>query len=144
MERAIKDRLQTDLTRYAPGLVAGTEGVTVGRYGMWSRGSDRFITVAFPGIATLDVLWDSLEIIDEEVLREQEEAKRNFQESLKTAGEAVLHLGPRGGFRGLSFSYTDQETGIRCHQTIGFRAEAEEIKKQLEAYGIPIETKIEK
>ena len=50
---------------------------------MWSRGSDRFITVCFPDIATLDVLWSSLEIIDEKALSEQEQRKKEFEENLK-------------------------------------------------------------
>ena len=54
MERKIKVKLTVDLTNYAKGLTADSEGYTVGRQGMWSRGSDRFITVNFPGIATLD------------------------------------------------------------------------------------------
>ena len=79
--------------------MAGTEGVAVGRYGVWSRESGRFITVAFPEIGTLDVLG----IIDEAVLQEQEEVRRNLYEHLKTASEAVLHLGPRGAFRDLEY-----------------------------------------
>jgi hypothetical protein len=48
MERPIKVRLTADLTRYHPKLQVGAEGYTVGAYGMWSRGSDRFIGVRFP------------------------------------------------------------------------------------------------
>ena len=76
IEKGMKVKLTVDLTQYAKGLVAGTEGITAGQQGMWSRGSDRFITVRFPGITTLDVLWDSLEIIDEEVLKEIDHQKK--------------------------------------------------------------------
>lgn len=50
----IRVKLKSDLTRYADGLLPGIEGYTIGRYGIWSRGSDRFVGVTFPGIATLD------------------------------------------------------------------------------------------
>jgi hypothetical protein len=70
VERHIKVKLLTDLSKYAPGLVPGVEGHTIGQYGLWSRGSDRFIGVCFPGIAKLDVLWESIEVIDKEYLEE--------------------------------------------------------------------------
>lgn len=50
IEKGTKVKLTVDLTQYAKGLVAGTEGITAGQQGMWSRGSDRFVTVRFPGI----------------------------------------------------------------------------------------------
>ena len=49
IEKGTKVKLTVDLTQYAKGLVAGTEGITAGQQGMWSRGSDRFVTVRFPG-----------------------------------------------------------------------------------------------
>ena len=73
-------------------MVAGTEGITAGQQGMWSRGSDRFVTVRFPGITTLDVLWDSLEIIDEEVLKEMDRQKKLFVENLKSAKDVTLYV----------------------------------------------------
>lgn len=48
IEKGTKVKLTVDLTQYAKGLVAGTEGITAGQQGMWSRGSDRFVTVRFP------------------------------------------------------------------------------------------------
>ena len=142
-EARIKVRLKTDLTKYKKGLIAGTEGVTVGRQGMWSRGSDRFITVCFPNIATLDVLWESLEIIDEDVLREQEAQQKQFDKNLKTAHDVVLRLGPRGGFRYLSYSYTDLKSGCSVHTSIGFRKEAYQIMEKMKSYNIPIREKID-
>lgn len=142
MERSIKVKLTTDLTKYAKGLISGTEGITVGRQGMWSRGSDRFITVNFPGIATLDVLWDSLVIIDEEVIQENKRQKEIFAENLKTAQDVTLYLGPKGGFRVLSYSYFDKESGITFHASVGFREEAYEIVEILKAYNIPIKKEI--
>lgn len=136
-ERSIKVRLKTDLTQYGAGLLPGTEGYTAGRQGMYSRGSDRFITVRFP-TSTLDVLWDSLEIIDEDFLREMDAEKRRFDESLKSARDVILHLGPRGGFRCLSLVYTDVESGTHCHLSEGFRDKAYQMMETLKSYGIPV------
>ena len=143
-ERTIKVRLTTDLTGYAKGLVVGTEGVTIGNCGMWSRASDRFVTVRFPGIATLDVLWKSLEIIDEDFLKEREEQQKIFEESLKTAHDVVLRLGPKGGFRSLGYSYTDLQSGCTIHTSNYSRTEAYQIMEKLEAYNIPIEQEKER
>ena len=142
-EERIKVRLIEDLTKYGAGLIVGTEGVTVGRQRMWSRGNDRFITVNFPRIATLDVLWKSLEIIDEDVLKEREAQKTAFEEALKTAHDVVLHLGPKGGFRSLSYEYEDAQTGCPVHTSNGFRTEALEILEKLKSYNIPVKEEIE-
>ncbi len=141
IEKGTKVKLTVDLTQYANGLVAGTEGITVGRQGMWSRGSDRFITVRFPGITTLDVLWDSLEIIDEEALKEIDRQKQLFAENLKGAEDVTLYVGPRGGFKYLSYSYTDKESGINVHTSEGFRDKAYRILDILKEYGIPVTKK---
>lgn len=141
IEKGTKVKLTVDLTQYANGLVAGTEGITVGRQGMWSRGSDRFITVRFPGITTLDVLWNSLEIIDEEALKEIDRQKQLFAENLKGAEDVTLYVGPRGGFKYLSYSYMDKESGINVHTSEGFRDKAYRILDILKEYGIPVTKK---
>lgn len=132
-----KVKLKVDLTRYADGLVEGTEGDTIGAYGMWSRGSDRFVGVKFPGIATLDVLWESLEIIDEDFLKRREEEKQRFKERLKTAYDIKKHVGPRGGFRCLSYSYDGG------HVSNYFKDESEQIEKIFKEYGKEIEMVID-
>lgn len=38
--RKIKVRLTADLTKYLLGLVAGSEGITVGQVGRWSKNDD--------------------------------------------------------------------------------------------------------
>ena len=68
--RAIRVRLRVSLTEYHPSLVAGAEGVTVETQGEWSRAFDRFTGVQFPEAGVRDILWTSLEIVDEEYLRE--------------------------------------------------------------------------
>lgn len=144
MDNRIKVKLTRGLTKYAKGLVAGTEGITVGAQGIWSRGSDRFITVNFPGIAQLDVLWDSLEITDEAVLQERVKQAQRLAENLKTAQHVVLTLGPKGGFRALSYSYVDRETGAQIHTSTGFRAEAHRYIEIFRSHHIPIKEVIQK
>ena len=106
----------------------GVEGYPIGRYGEWSRNFDRFVGVNFPGITILDVLWTGLEIIDEDYLREQAEAKRAKMEALKSATNVVLTVGPRGGFRYLSYEYTDAD-GLRRGSSTGSGTEAEELQE---------------
>ena len=141
LEKGTKVKLIVDLTRYANGLVAGTEGITVGRQNLWSKGSDRFVTVCFPGITTLDVLWKSLEIIDEEALKEIDCQEKLFAENLKRANEVTLYVGPRGGFKYLSYSYIDKESGINVHTSVGGRNQAYKILDTLKEYNIPFATK---
>lgn len=141
MDEKIRVRLKIDLSRYATGLLPGIEGITVGRQNMWSRGSDRFISVHFPGVTTLDVLWSSLEIVDKEYLKKIEEEREEFKRELKTATNVVKAIGPRGGFKGLSFEYVNNE-GIHCSTSIGFKSKAENIIKILEEYGISVGIKI--
>ena len=130
-------RLKTDLTRYLAGLIVGSEGYTVGQYGMWSRGSDRFVGVHFPGIGTLDVLWEGLEIIDEEYLREAAERKAQLWEALKSATDVEVVRGPRGGFRYLSYRYIGPD-GIPTSRSTGFKDEAEELLTVFRDQGIRV------
>lgn len=138
MEEQIKVKLLVDLTRYADGLVEGSEGYTIGSKGMWSRANDNFVTVCFPNIATLDVLWKSLEIIDEEYIKRVEEWNKKWREQLKTAKCVELHLGPRGGFRSLHFEYLS-DNGTVVHYANGFKNEADNIMEILKANNIKIE-----
>ena len=106
MERQIPVRLKADLTRYHPGLTPGVEGYTIGAYGTWSRGSDRFVGVCFPGITTLDVLWEGLEVIDPKHLAEAKKAAAIREQEWLRATNVVKHLGPNGGFKSLSYQST--------------------------------------
>jgi hypothetical protein len=136
MYPSIRVRLTVNLTEYHPALRTGVEGVTVGQAGTWSRGSDRFVGVRFPGAGIHDILWSSLEIIDEEYLRERAAAKEREREALKTATNAVLHLGPKGGFRALSYEY--EEDGVTRHIAQGVRESADEVLALFREYGIPV------
>ncbi len=137
MER-IKVRLNTDLTNYGSGLKKGIEGYTIESCGMWSRSNDRFVSVCFPNIQTLDVLWKSLDIIDEDFLKRREAEKERFLEELKTATNVEKHLGPRGGFRCLSYQCGNKSVSNY------FKNEALEIEKVLKNYGIEIQEIIDK
>ena len=128
--------LKDDLTRYNKKLVPGIEGITIGRQGMWSRSQDRFITVEFEGGIVLDVLWSGLEIIDKDYIKQAEEKERIFEEELKTTKEAVLTLGPKGGFKSLSINY--KSNGGEIYSTTEFREEADKIMEILKKYGIEI------
>jgi len=137
MNRSIKVRLTQDLTRYHPGLVPGVEGVTVGQYGLWSRGSDRFVGVRFPDIGPFDILWDSLEIVDKEYLTEAAERDKRKWELLKLAKNVVRTVGPKGGFRHISYEYID-EHGTTSHVSNGDRQEAEKLVQFFQKYGIEV------
>lgn len=126
----MKVRLTTDLTRYHSGLRPGVEGNTIGSYGMWSRGSDRFVGVHFPSVgATLDVLWEGLEIIDPEVLAKQAEYERERWDVIRKAGRVRKYVGPRGGFKCLSYGNT----------STGFREDAEKILAFCQENSIPVD-----
>lgn len=99
MHERIQVRLKVDLTQYLKGLVAGSEGYTIGNFGIWSRDSDNFTGVHFPGIGSLDVLWSSLEIIDQKYLEKMEIQRKQRLEEYKSAKNIVKYVGPRGGIQ---------------------------------------------
>lgn len=132
--RPIRVRLTCDLTSYHDSLTAGVEGYA---YQEPSRLGDRFADVRFPQ-TFLPVLWKGLEIIDKEYLEWKEQEEKEFNEKLKTATNVVKYVGPRGGFRCLSFSYVDG--GYSC----GFYERAMKFMKVMEEAGIPIRTEVEK
>lgn len=139
--RKIKVRLTADLTKYLSGLVAGSEGVTVGQVGRWSKNDDRFISVNFPSKGTLDVLWKSLEIIDEEYLAEVEKRKQKELEELKTAYDVVTYVVPRGEFKYLSYQYINSD-GVNVGVTQVFKTKAEKLIDIFESFGIEVVEKV--
>jgi hypothetical protein len=136
----IQVRLNTDLTQYHPSLVKNAEGVTVPNAGMWARGSDRFVSVRFEGAGIHDILWESLEIIDEEVNRELAKLREERLEDLKTARNVVQTMGPRGGFRCLSYEYDSRHGGVN-HISNANREEAEELVELFKTYNIEVTVK---
>jgi hypothetical protein len=138
--RKIKVRLKCDLTKYATGLIKNSEGYTVN----WSRLGDCFVVVCFPNITnSIDVTWDSLEIIDIEYLKEKEEKEEKFKLELKkTAKDVVLTVGPRGGLKYLSYKYVN-DSGTPNSCGTNFRSEMTKMVGYFEEFGIDIKTKIE-
>lgn len=140
MTKHIKVKLNTDLSRYGEGLLPGIEGYTIGQYGIWSRSSDRFIGVCFPGIATLDVLWQSLEIIDDEYLSKVALLREKEMAELKSARNVIKYVGPRGGFRRISYEYICSN-GIVGSVSNGFKKDADKLIEIFNKYGINVEIK---
>jgi len=136
MQQNIRVKLTTNLTQYHPSLLPGLEGLTIGQYGKWSRHNDRFIGVKFPA-TTLDVLWESLEIIDKEYLAEKEKRDSKTRELLKNAKDVVITIGPKGGFKSLSYKYLD-ESGIPIHASSCNRKSAAELTEFFKKCGIEV------
>ncbi len=143
MKSRINVRLKVDLTQYLRGLIAGSEGYTIGNYGIWSRANDNFTGVHFPGIGSIDVLWSSLDIIDEEYLKEVEERRKQKLEEYESARDIVKYIGPRGGFRSLSFTYTDL-SGTIVHYSNRFKQEAEGLIEYFQELNLQITEKVMK
>lgn len=141
MSERIMVSLKVDLTRYGEGLLRGSKGYTIGNYGEWSRGSDRFVGVCFPGVKTLDVLWESLEIIDEEYLKEKEMVEDRKKEELKNATDVIKYVGPRGGFRYLCYSYKTAD-GILCNTSSDSKKSSEILINYFVENGIEVKKEI--
>jgi len=134
-------KLLTDLTKYGEGLVPGIKGIIIGRKGMWSRSNDNFITVKFENNITLDVLWSGLEITDEEYLKCIAENNKIFLEELKTATDIVKSVGPKGGFKYLSYKCTSIDGTNRSVST-ALKKEADKLLNIFFEYNLNV--KIEK
>lgn len=129
--------LRNDLTRYHGHLTPGATGKLLPQVKVGDSGSlDHFGAVRFDCCgATLDIVLKALDIEG----AEEEAAARDAQlrEDLKTTTEAVLTVGPRGGFRSLYISYN------RGHLGIGFREEGERALDILREHGIKVERRVE-
>ena len=66
------------------------------------------LVCAFPKSATFDILWEGLQVIDEEYLAEAEERDKKKWELLKNAKNAVRTVEPRGGFKSVSYKYLEE------------------------------------
>jgi hypothetical protein len=139
----IKVKLTRDLSQYNSMLKIGTEGYTVEASGMWSRSNDNFVSVFFPGIETRDIMWSSLEIIDEDFIATREKEKQAEREALVKAYDVVKTVGPKGGFRSISYCYLDSNGKVR-HASKGNKADAEAIEKMLVDLNIAIRVEKEK
>jgi hypothetical protein len=63
MEPSARVRLTVDLTRYLPGLAAGTHGTVSGPASAGGADSGRFVGVSFPGVGAVDIARESLEFL---------------------------------------------------------------------------------
>src|SRR5581483_1664537 len=104
--------LKDDLTRYHPHLRVGVRGTLLSGVKVGEWGSlDHFGAVKFDCCGTtLDVVPRGLDI--EGKAEEDASRETQFREDLKTTTEAVLTVGPRGGFRHLSIAYNRGGLGI--------------------------------
>ena len=144
---SIKVKLRHDLTSYHPGLIAGVEGYTEGRHDcLFGNGT----TVTFPSISrTQQVLINSLVIIDldeytaiQKKIKEDENAY--YLKGLEYVKEAVLTVGPRGGFRNLSIRYTDGNPLHLGSTGIGFSSIGNVVLGKMRDLGVPYKTVVEK
>lgn len=112
---SIKVRLNSDLSYYFPGLTCGLEGYTIGNP---FKGDtyDAVITVYFENYGMASIVTDRLEIIDEEYLAFLEIREKQFLSQLENASHIVKKVGPKGGFKSLTFTcslgnltFTDRE-----------------------------------
>lgn len=140
MDNNVKVRLTVDLTKYLNGLVSGTEGITIGKHGMWSRQNDNFITVRFP-MGSLDVNMKSLEVIDDNYLNKLDVRRTKELQDLKTATDIVVIYGSRGGFKYLSYKYIGD--GISNSVSNGFKKPSEELIEYFKSIGKKINVKYE-
>lgn len=136
----ISVKLIKDLTKYRAGLIPGIKGVTLGEQGALSRSNDNFITVRFENNTVLDVLWSNLEIIDKIYLKESEERRKEYLMELKTSNNIIKYIGPRGGFKYLSFEYISKD-GTRIYISTTFKNKAEELLKIFSVYNLNVEIK---
>ncbi len=89
LEPRLKVRLKTDLTRYHPALIPGSEGYTIGVYGQCSKLSARYTGVWFPGIRILDVDCAALEISEEKLPARRVPDRRERQNPFKRAFKSI-------------------------------------------------------
>lgn len=126
--------LLDDLTRYHGHLKPGSKGTILQgvKASIWGS-EDRFCAARFDCCGhTIDVLLKGLEI--EGVAEEAAAREAKFKEELRTTTEAVLQVGPHGGFRSLTVRYAG---GTRSMGS-GFKGEAEKVMAILKEYGIPV------
>lgn len=100
----IKVKLNSDLTHYLPRLTKDLVGYTMGN----AYKSDTYtavVDVSFENGMTASITLDKLTIIDEEYLAFLEKREQKFLDSLTTATNIIKKVGPRGGFKSLTFKY---------------------------------------
>jgi hypothetical protein len=139
-EGKLRVRLLVDLTRYHPALTVNAEGIVMEFEGKDKRTSDceRYWQVNFPEAGVWDIGPKGLEILDNDYLAWCEAKKLEREaEFLRLVQEGkiskVIYLvGPRGGFKSLTWSYPGGGTGR------GDKKEAERLLTLFAQYQISV------
>ncbi|WP_026583988.1 hypothetical protein [Bacillus sp. J33] len=97
----IKVQLKHDLTRYHPQLTNGAVGHTTHLKTI----NDCFVKVYFPGAGHHDILWKSIEIIDEEYLEKRKKESDEKMKAIKENGKVELHWKKSGYLSSLRYEY---------------------------------------
>ena len=141
----LRVQLKRELTMHDPRLTEGIQGYTIGNQGEFSKISDRFVLVQFDNGLTFDIAWTNLTILDKKskptdktldinsILRKIDKESLDY---LKTATNVVLYVGPRGGFKYLSY-----RIGKNTVWNGNKKSSLEEIEI-FKYYGIPYEQKL--
>lgn len=137
----LKVKLVHIYTKYNERLEKGVEGYAyeTPEEQKMRKADDAFVRVKFEGITEVDVLWNGLEIIDEDYLNEKEACRIAYFAQVATAKNVIYTLGPKGGFRSLELDFV--ENGVEVHKFIEDKEEGEAFLNALEKYSVP--TKIE-
>lgn len=124
----IKVKLNSDLDHYRFGLSCGLIGYTLGN----PYKDDTYtavIQVYFEEIdAIIPVVLDKLDIIDDEYLKFLKKRESQCLKSLKNATDIIKYVGPRGGFKKLSFTL-GKERLVFTERTMALK-----IEKQLNQF----------
>lgn len=124
-------RLLCGLTKYRSGLVAGSVG-TVSGSAQWG------VLVKYDNGDVLDTLVKSLELFEPKDIAEAEQADREWEDQIRSAPEAKIHLGPAGGFRCVSIEYVNSY-GTMTYHSNGDKQDALKILKIMLAAGKPVQ-----
>lgn len=133
----IRVKLTKDLTKYGEGLVLGMEGVTIPPCSKWALKNERFMGILFDNGCKLDVLWDSLEILDKKYVKKHKEDKEKVLDAYGKALKATRFVGPRGGLKSLSLTYQDGESIEEM--ILSNKGKIKEIEKRLHKNHVPIQ-----
>lgn len=133
-------RLLVDLSSYHRALTINTTGIVVEFEGknLWTLDSERYWQVRFPQAGIWDILPNGLEILDADFLALLEAKKREREEAfLRLVQEGKISevehcVGPRGGFKYLSWSHPGGGTST------GDKKEAERLLALFAKYKIPV------
>ncbi len=108
----IKVKLNSNLEHYKEGLVCGLEGYTIGN-AYKDETYTAVIDVYFEKIDCLiAIVLDKLVIIDKEYLSFLEKKEMECFEKLKDATNIIKYVGPRGGFKKLSFTLGKENVNL--------------------------------